>query len=343
MFRHQPPDVGRGAVVGEVAVNLRLAGVVLADGEGHQLVEGQGVEAIGRHQHGADRAEAQPPPHEGRGDAEAGPDLLGAPALGLGQVAEGLELVGRMHGEAGDVFVETDLEGVVGGVEQAANGLGLRQPLALGQNAQGQPPSFADGDEIAAGFHAVVVAFGLDHGRLQHALDGDGGGERLHVGRRVRRLARVARRLPEPVEGDEDLLRALGGTGLVDGHGIAPWGWGAGAKPPEPLPVGETRGSKRQGGPRGGGSPGLHGAKRRKTGDTPRAGGAAAHPGARGGRSPLALADRAARTESAPAVHGVAGLARRSRAILKRACPERLSWRPLAVFPHAPRGVGLRS
>jgi hypothetical protein len=42
------------------------------------------------------------------------------------------------------------------------------------------------------------------------------------------------------------------------------------------LPVGETRGSKGQGGTPGGGSPGLHGAKRRKTGDTRRAGGEAA-------------------------------------------------------------------
>lgn len=83
------------------------------------------------------------------------------------------------------------------------------------------------------------------------------------------------------------------------------WVWGAGAKPPAPLPVGETRGSKGQGGPRGGGSPGLHGAKRRKTGDTPRPGGAAANPGAREGRSPLALTSDASDTavSGADAIH----------------------------------------
>jgi hypothetical protein len=55
------------------------------------------------------------------------------------------------------------------------------------------------------------------------------------------------------------------------------------------LPVGETRGSKRQGGAAGGGSPSLHGAQRRKVGETRRSGGGAAHPGGREGRSPLAL------------------------------------------------------
>ena len=230
MLGHHPADeVGR-SVVGQVAPDLFLPGVVLADGEGHQLVEGYLLGAIGGHQDRADRAKAQPPLYQGRRDAEPRPDLLGAPPLGVRQLAEGLELVGGMHGETGDVFVETDLEGVIVGVEQAADGLGLGQTFAFGQEPQGQPTAFANGNEVITRLLAFTIAFGLDHGRLQHPLGGDGGGERLDVGCGVRGPPRIARGLLEPVEGDEDFLPTLGGESWVDRHGGLLLGLGCGRK-----------------------------------------------------------------------------------------------------------------
>ena len=51
-------------------------------------------------------------------------------------------LVGGMHIGAGDVFVEADLVGIVGGIEDAADRLVLSDLLALGAKKLRQPAAF---------------------------------------------------------------------------------------------------------------------------------------------------------------------------------------------------------
>ncbi|MNE94936.1 hypothetical protein D3C80_1929590 [compost metagenome] len=76
---------------------------------------------------------------------EARADLLRAVALLPCQPAEGLELVGRVHGLAGDVLVEADLMGVVQGIDDHLDRMGPLDGLALHQHPQGLPPPLPDG------------------------------------------------------------------------------------------------------------------------------------------------------------------------------------------------------
>ena len=121
------------------------------------------------------------------------------------QVVKGLKLVGRMHGGAGDVFVETDLLRVALGVDQTRDHVALGDLLSLRQQPQRQPTSLPDGHQPKAGHCAGRVALGLDHRLLQETLGCDARGQGFDGLWAVSRLARVARRLLELVEGDFDL------------------------------------------------------------------------------------------------------------------------------------------
>ena len=101
---------------------------------------------------------------------------------------------------AGDVLVQADLGRIVLRVDHAADGLGLLDLLALGAQQLRQPPAFADGDEIEAGFRTLGVKLRLHNQILQDALGMYARRLRLDRGLAVRRLAGIPGRLLELVE-----------------------------------------------------------------------------------------------------------------------------------------------
>ena len=224
--------------------HLTLALLILADAEGHQLVQRQRPVAIGRHEFGRRRPEPQPLTDRLRGHPEAGADLLGTIAPLVREPLEGLELIGRVHGLAGDVLVQTDLVSVIFRIDRHLDRMGPLDRLALDQQPQGLAPPLPDGDEVGAGRGAVLAALDLDHGRLQHPLDLDGGGQRLDPGLGVLHLPGVLRRRLQPVQRNHD-LRAVSrllircgrggvsrrtGLGGLSSHVCLLWAWVAGTR-----------------------------------------------------------------------------------------------------------------
>ena len=202
--------------------------MVLGNGEGHQLIQGQIAVTIDLHQLGADRAKAKPLFHHMRGEAEAGRDFLRAPSARFRKLAEALELVGGVEVFAGHVLVKADLGGIVRRVDDAADGLGPLDLLALGAQQLRQPAAFADTHQIAAGRLALRISFRLHHQILQEALGGDARRLRLDGRLAVRGLPGVLRVLLELVERDEDRFAMFGnGRGLcLRRHGLSFHGLG---------------------------------------------------------------------------------------------------------------------
>ncbi len=228
-----------GTILAQLLEHLPLPVLILADAEGHQLVQGQRPGPIGRHQFRRRRAQPQPLTHDMGRHPEPGADLLGAVTPLFGEPLEGLELVGGMHGLARHVLVETDLVGVVLGVHDAAHRMGPLDRLALGQQPQPLTAALADGHEVVPGRNALPVPLDLDHRRLQHSLGLDGGREGLDGRRAVRGLPRILRRGLEPVQ-RHDHLRAMlrrgrfgrGGLGGLSSHVSASFGQGLQAREP---------------------------------------------------------------------------------------------------------------
>ncbi len=110
-----------------------------------------------------------------RRHAEPGGDFLRAETAFVRQLLEGLELIGGMHVLARDVLIEADFVGVVGGIDDAADRLGLLDLLALDAQQLRQPPALPDGDEIEPGRRTFRIQFRLDDKVLQNALRGDAG------------------------------------------------------------------------------------------------------------------------------------------------------------------------
>ena len=125
---------------------------------------------VGGDQIGRDGAEPKPLTHHLRRDAEPGAGIFGAPALVFRNAPEGLELIDRMHGLAGDVLIERYFVAVV--VSSTATRTGWVRLIALRlasmRSAWRRP--IADSDEISHSGLAVSHSLYLDHGRLQHAL-----------------------------------------------------------------------------------------------------------------------------------------------------------------------------
>ncbi|MNV53975.1 hypothetical protein D3C71_1461440 [compost metagenome] len=193
--------------------------LILADAEGGQEVQVEGPVAIGRHQLRRRRAQTKALPHHMGRHPETRPYLLRAVALLVRQLAEGLELVGGVHGLAGDVLVEADLMGIVQDVHDHLDRMGLLDRLALHQHPQGLTTPLPDGDEIIPRRRALPVPLDLDHRRLKHALDPDRGRQRLDSRRRMPDLPGIPRGRLEPVQRDFD-LRAMRGLRNRPGFGI---------------------------------------------------------------------------------------------------------------------------
>ena len=210
-----------------------LRGVVVGDGEGHQLFKRQIAIAIDLHQFRGYRAEPQALPHHMRRHTEAGSDLLRTEAPLFRQLLKGLELVGGMHVFPGDILVQADFVRIVRGVDDTADRLGLLDFLPLHPQKLGKPPALTDGHEIKPRDCSFSVQLRFDYQILEDTLGGDA--RRIRLDRRfaVRRLARVLRRLLELVERNENLRPALGDAfNLLGRHDQSPFAFmGAGRTP----------------------------------------------------------------------------------------------------------------
>ena len=137
---------------GDFLVGGDLVFVVGGEGEGHDAIEVDFVGAEVFEDYRGDVSEAQALGDGAFGDAEAG-GYLGDGASGLDQVGEGLNLIGRVHGDAGGVFGEGDFFGfVVLGEESAGDGEVVDQGSFI--------------DELLEGFEAKASG---DHGVLRFA------------------------------------------------------------------------------------------------------------------------------------------------------------------------------
>jgi len=147
------------AQCGRAALPLRraversfLRGVVVGDGKGHQLFQGDGSGAVVGHQARRDVGEFQAALHHQRGHAEIGGNVLDGAAF-LDQRGERLELVGGVHGFALHVLGEAHGAGGRIGHQQARHVPILGDALFLRQQLQrGQP--------AASGHHFVMLAIG---------------------------------------------------------------------------------------------------------------------------------------------------------------------------------------
>jgi hypothetical protein len=212
-------DFGAGNVRPKFLPNVFLLRMVIGEGEGGQFIEVQLLIAVGLHQHRADDGELEALLHHGGGDSEPCGDILRVHALLRMERMERLELVGGMHRRPDRVFSERDFEGIVAGLDGAADRLRLGDFLALGAEQLRLPPSFADGDKKAAGEYALRIVLRFNHRALQHAVGGNRSGQRRDVGFRVRGLAGVARGFFELVQGNEQHGSAGGGgAGFLLGH-----------------------------------------------------------------------------------------------------------------------------
>ena len=154
------PDLVGLLVVGmaDALPNLFLTGMVVGDGERHELLQRHAVLGIDVEELRRDGGEAQPLLHHGRRHEEAGGDLLLAQAL-VAQRLEGAELVEGMEGDALDVLGQRILLGDPALAHDAGHGRGLRQALLLDQQFE-RPEAAAAGRHFE---HAGLLAFRVEN------------------------------------------------------------------------------------------------------------------------------------------------------------------------------------
>jgi len=199
-------DAARIAVTGMgVEPHGFLRRMIVADGEGHQLIERHRALAVDFDQRRTDAGELEPLAHESCRDAEPGGDILDPHSL-INKRLERCELVGGMHREPHDVLGEADLSGVGVIDHMARHRKILGELLFPAQQRHGRkPPTSGDDFELALGCRANLKV-------LQQAVGGDAGGEFVNRQTRIG-LADIGLARHELVEGDH-----------LNGHGFSPWG-----------------------------------------------------------------------------------------------------------------------
>ena len=134
--QHAPDLIGLAAVGSlDGLPHLHLPGMVMRHREGHELVKCDAVLGIDVKQRRSDRGEPQSLTDHGRGDVEAGGDILLAHAA-FHQGLEGFELIERMQRLAVDVLGEAVFLGGDRGAsvaDVAGDRRGLGQSLGLDQ------------------------------------------------------------------------------------------------------------------------------------------------------------------------------------------------------------------
>ena len=220
------PAGGPVALVLDLLPHGHLARGVGGHGEGFQGLQVDGVLAVGVEQLGRGVAEAKALLDDALGDAEAGGDV-GDGGAGERERAEGLDLVGRVHGDPDRVLGEREL-GVAHAVLDDAAGhreVGSDGALAGEVVERGEAAGAGDDGEV----FAVVLAGtdGAGHEVLKQAVGGDGCLELGECGLAGLGPADVGGRTLQPVErdGSDDgfghrLLRRWAARGRhVDGGG----------------------------------------------------------------------------------------------------------------------------
>ena len=181
------PGAGPVALLAHRLPDRALARLIRGDGEGHQCVQIDLVRAVGLQQHRCGVAEPQAFLHGALGDPEARRDG-GRRAARIGQAAERLDLIGRVHGGADTVLGQRNFFGRHDILDHAAgHGVVLVQRALGGQRLhRGKPPSAGDHrvarDTIGAGFH------GAGNQVREQPVGGDRGlelGEGRSIGRRL--------------------------------------------------------------------------------------------------------------------------------------------------------------
>ena len=208
------PGAGPVALLADRLPDRALARLICGDGEGHQCVQIDFACPVGLKQHRCGVAEPQAFLHGALRDPEAGRDG-GRRAARIGQAAERLDLIGRVHGGADTVLGQRNFFGRHDSADHAAgHGVVLVQRALGGQRLhRGQPPPAGDHrvarGAIRAGFH------GAGNQVLEQPVGGDRGLE-LGEGRSIgRRLAHIAGR--EFELGQRDVADiAFGHVGLRD-------------------------------------------------------------------------------------------------------------------------------
>ena len=172
-----------------------LRGVVVADGEGHDVFEIDIALAVGLENERADIGEFQSPCDNGFGNAEPCGDVGCGQAL-IGEIAESLELVGRVHRLAHDVFGEADFRCIGCAVDDMArNGHVGFDPAVCGEDSKSHQASSAGDDRV---FAARLLAHDE---RLQKPVGCDGSGEFVD--------SRIARGFPDFPSQAVSLFRAI--------------------------------------------------------------------------------------------------------------------------------------
>ena len=189
------------ALVLDLLPHRHLACGVGGDGEGLEGLEVDGVLPVGVQQLRRGVAEAEALLDGALGDAEAGGDV-GDGGAGERERAEGLDLVGRVHGDPDRVLGEREL-GVAHAVLDDAAGhgeVGSDGALAGEVVQRGEPAGAGDDGEVFA-----VVLTGTDgagHEVLEQAVGGDGCLELGECGLAGLGPADVGGRGLQAVEGD---------------------------------------------------------------------------------------------------------------------------------------------
>ena len=139
------PGAGAVALVAHRRPDRALARLIGGDGEGHQCVQIDLARPVGLKQHRCGVAEPQAFLHGALGDPEARRDG-GRRAARIGQAAERLDLIGRVHGGADSVLGQRNFFGRYDSADHAAgHGVILVQRALGGQRLhRGKPPPAGD-------------------------------------------------------------------------------------------------------------------------------------------------------------------------------------------------------
>ena len=168
------PGAGPVALLAHRLPDHALARLIRGDGEGHQCVQIDFARTVGLKQHRCGVAEPQAFLHGALGDPEARRDG-GRRAARIGQAAERLDLIGRVHGGADTVLGQRNFFGRHDTPDHAAGHRVVFVQRTLGGQRlhRGKPPSAGDHrvarDTIGAGFH------GAGNQVLEQPVGGDRG------------------------------------------------------------------------------------------------------------------------------------------------------------------------
>ena len=168
------PGAGAVALLAHRRPDRVLARLIRGDGEGHQCVQIDFARPVSLKQHRCGVAEPQPLLHGALRDPEARRDG-GRRAARIGQAAERLDLIGRVHGGADTVLGQRNFFSRHDGADHAAgHGVVLFQRALCGERLHcGQPPPAGDHgvarDAVRAGFH------GTGNQVLEQPVGGDRG------------------------------------------------------------------------------------------------------------------------------------------------------------------------